>query len=312
MFLIFLLVIILFVFFLTILIKNLNTKNSNLNEENYSDQDKENTIQQKMEKYNNFLNILKNLKYKKSIKRFEIPIYYINLEKSKDRDNEMINQKNKYNLFLQRIEGVYGKNLQDTKKGEFFLTPDKKINFINKFLNVKDEESVLGCTLSHIKAIYTAFINNNEIAMIVEDDTSFITFNHWSRKIGQIIKKAPLDWEIINLFHFCEKEKNNKFKSNKDLCFSTTCYIINRKGMNKLIYSVLKDNCIILEKTKKNIEQNDKLDADFFIYNLVESYHYNGKLLIFPNILFESTIHPDHFEVQLNNTLSKITNFLKI
>ena len=267
MFLIFLLLIILFVIFLTIFIKNLISNNSNQEKENYSDQEKENTIQQKMKKYNNYLNILKNLKYKKSNKRFEIPIYYINLEKSKDRDNEMINQKNKYNLFLHRIEGVNGKNLQDTKKGEFFLTPSKKINFVNKFESVTDEASVIGCTLSHIKAIYTAFINNNEIAMIVEDDISFITFNHWSRKIGQIIKKAPLDWEIINLFHFCEREKTNKFKSN--LCLSTACYLINRKGMNKLINSVLKDNCIIIEKTNK--EKDDYPDADFYIYNLVES-----------------------------------------
>ena len=88
MFIIFLLLIILFVIFLTIFIKNLISNNSNQEKENYSDQEKENTIQQKMKKYNNYLNILKNLKYKKSNKRFEIPIYYINLEKSKDRDNE--------------------------------------------------------------------------------------------------------------------------------------------------------------------------------------------------------------------------------
>ena len=145
--------------------------------------------------------------------------------------------------------------------------------------------------------------------MILEDDISLITYNHWSYKLDKIIKKAPLDWRIINLYHFCKKEKNIKFiLNNEETCGSTVCYIINKKGIDEIINSVFKENTIIIEKN----DMHNKIPSDYYIYNLVKTYHYNGKVMLFPDLTLQSTIHSDHFQFQLNNTIEKIQKFLKL
>ena len=274
-------------------------------------------INHKVYKYNQddfdkYVNILKKIDYKIPKKNFKIPMYYINLEKSKDRNDAMLKQKKEFNLPLERVEAVNGYELESTKNDSFFIKPSQKINFINLFSETENFKATIGCTLSHIKAIHTALENDDKLAIIMEDDTSLITYNHWSKKIKKIIKKAPPSWRIINLYHFCQNKISNTFISNmENTCASASCYIINNKGMRELIDLVKINNSIVLKKTKKAKHPDvDVLAADFFLFNLVETYHYNGKILIFPNIKLQSTIHVEHYEVQLDNVLKKINKFL--
>ena len=235
--------------------------------------------------FNRYKNLLKKIDYGIPKNNFKIPMYYINLEKSKDRNDAMLKQKKKYNLPLERVDAVNGYEFKDTKNDSFFITPGQKINFLNMFPDIVNIKPLIGCTLSHIKAIYTALEHNDDLAIIMEDDTSLITYNHWSEKLEKIIKKAPPSWRIINLYHFCHNKLGEKFISNKqNTCASASCYIINNKGMRELIDLVKINNTIVLKKTEKAKEPDaDVLAADFFLYNLVETYHYNGKILIFPN-----------------------------
>ena len=77
--------------------------------------------------------------------------------------------------------------------------------------------------------------------------------------------------------------------------------------MRELIDLVKINNTIVLKKTEKAKEPDaDVLAADFFLYNLVETYHYNGKILIFPNMKLQSTIHVEDYQFQLNIVLKKI------
>lgn len=262
--------------------------------------------------YNRYINILKKIDYGNPKKNFKIPMYYINLEKSKDRNDAMLKQKKKYNLPLERVDAVNGYEFKDTKNDSFFIKPSQKINFINLFPDIENIKPIIGCTLSHIKAIHTALENDNKLAIIMEDDTSLITYNHWSKKIKKIIKKVPPSWRIINLFHLCHNKKSQKFISNKEnTCSSAVCYIINKKGMRELIDLVKINNTIVLKKTENAKEPDaDVLAADFFLYNLVETYHYNGKILIFPNMKLQSTIHVEDYQLQLNSVVKKIKKFL--
>jgi len=261
--------------------------------------------------FDQYLNQLKSLDYGTPKKNLNLPMYYINLEKSKDRDKEMMSQQKEHNLPLQRINGVNGNDFESTTNGEITLNSFKKINFINKFEDVAGENSkpVLGCTLSHLKAIYAAFVNNEEMAMILEDDTSFVTYNHWSNKIDEIVKNAPSDWRIINLFHFCDKSKDTRYISNDEsTCLSTTCYLINKKGITEIINSVFQNNTIILQQNQRN----NILPADYYIYGLVKTYHYDGDILIIPNLNLQSTIHTDHYNYQFMKTAQQIENFLQL
>ena len=262
--------------------------------------------------YNKYIDILRKIDYGKPKENLKIPMYYINLEKSKDRNDAMLKQKKEYNLPLERVEAVNGYEIKDTKNDSFFIKPQQKINFINFFTEPDISKPLIGCTLSHIKAIHTALENDDKLAIIMEDDTSLITYNHWSKKIIKIIKKAPPSWRIINLFHLYHNKKSQKFISNKEnTCASAVCYIINNKGMKELIDLVKINNTIVLKKTGKAKEPDaDVLAADFFLYNLVETYHYNGKILIFPNMKLQSTIHIEDYQLQLNSVVKKIKKFL--
>jgi len=262
--------------------------------------------------YDRYIDILKNINYGNPKKNFKIPMYYINLEKSKDRNDAMLQQKKEYNLSLERVEAVNGYKLKSTQNDSFFITPGQKISFINLFSDFENIKPLIGCTLSHIKAIYTALENDDELAIIMEDDTSLITYNHFSKNINKIIEKAPPSWRVINLYHFCNSNKSQKFISNKEnTCASALCYIINNKGMKELIDLVKINDRIVLKKTGKAGEPGaDVLAADFFLYNLVETYHYNGKILIFPNMKLQSTIHVEDYDFQLNIVVKKIKKFL--
>ena len=165
--------------------------------------------------YNKYIDILRKIDYGKPKENLKIPMYYINLEKSKDRNDAMLKQKKEYNLPLERVEAVNGYEIKDTKNDSFFIKPQQKINFINFFTEPDISKPLIGCTLSHIKAIHTALENDDKLAIIMEDDTSLITYNHWSKKIIKIIKKAPPSWRIINIFHLYHNKKSQKFISNK-------------------------------------------------------------------------------------------------
>jgi len=90
----------------------------------------------------------------KYVDKIKMPVYYINLEKSTSRNDFIQAQLKKYGIQGNRIGAIYGKDLV-FERDTIQLSDDKDIEFINTFTNSTPGE--LGCTLSHIKAIYTAF-----------------------------------------------------------------------------------------------------------------------------------------------------------
>jgi GR25 family glycosyltransferase involved in LPS biosynthesis len=216
---------------------------------------------------------------------YNIPIYYINLDKSLDRNKDMIEQFKKYNIQnYTRIKAITPSDIPEI---------NKKI-----YSNVcKDNtELELACLYSHLKTIHTAYINNNEYALILEDDAII----HRLINFKNLFKTAPFDWEILQL-HVINYQM---FNINKDLWlpykeghWSTAAYVINRKGMNN-----------ILSKIFLNYNKERKLEdfilnrytlslylpcvADFTIYNIAKTYSCND--LLFTSPATTSTIHPDH------------------
>lgn len=57
-----------------------------------------------------------------------------------------------------------------------------------------------GCTFSHIKAAYQAFIDEEQTALIVEDDISLEDVHRWPETIQEIVAEAPADWGILQLW----------------------------------------------------------------------------------------------------------------
>lgn len=237
-----------------------------------------------------------------------VPIYYINIEHHTCRNKYMINQGTFFNIQLNRIDGVYGKNKKidiDT----FEIYPGYNIQYINKYKT--GSKSELGCTLSHIKAIFNAYYNGNNVALIVEDDVSFSLVPFWKTSIKDIIDDIPKDWEIITLYSHCSINKSHTYEKFTDdfSCVGAVAYLINKKGMKNIIERIISDNIIVLGKDYTG----NNLVADSLIYNMANStYHYLKYQLFYTYNIdsLNSTIHKNHTKYHVERSLTTIIPYL--
>jgi hypothetical protein len=98
------------------------------------------------------------------------------------------------------------------------------------------------CISSHLKAIHTAYHQNDQYALIAEDDSIIKNIN-WNK----LINSAPKDWEILQMHVCCLsatsgnqlqqhlKDENTLWIHTQDIIPSMAFYIINRDGMYKLL-----------------------------------------------------------------------------
>lgn len=245
---------------------------------------------------------IKTTNQKLSIKeKINIPIYYINLDKNTDRKEFMETQLKNNNITnYHRISGVYGVNITDINGG----TVDG-INFKNENPDLTLPE--IGCTLAHLKAIFTAYENNEENAIIMEDDCSLVLVPLWKNDLQTIINEnIKKDWEIANLFTFScqdqyiEKYDNYAFNYFSNCVGNGACvYVINRKGM-KTLYDKFYN-----QKTKTYLV-NSVADVQPFVNT--KTYFINIPLFIPADDILPSTIHTHHQNFHtyfINNILVK-------
>ena len=176
----------------------------------------------------------------------DIPIYYINMDKDKDRNENMKINLEKYSSNFKRISAINGKKISDLRGDEIdgikFKVPKNR---------KRPTRNEMGCLLSHIKTIEQIEKDNNDIAIIFEDDIEFTYIDKWDDTIENIIKNAPSDWSIIKLhtnnYRFTEiliksYNRDKKYYEGYPVRenYSTAAYIINKKTIE-----LLKQNIII-------------------------------------------------------------------
>lgn len=218
---------------------------------------------------------------------YNVPIYYINLDKSINRNKLMIEQLTKYNIKnYKRIRAV---------SPQVISTDNKKIySQVCPYQN----ELEFACLLSHLKTIHTAYMNNNKYALILEDDVII----HRMVDFNNLLKTTPNDWEILQL-HVLNADVYDKNKSlwipYKQINWSMAAYLINRKGMEHVLSECFTnyktDN---FEELKINWDTFSKLQpcvSDFTIYNIAKVYSCNDLLFRVPTE--ESTIHNHHLPI---------------
>jgi len=196
-----------------------------------------------------------------------IPIYYINLKRSVARNEKMIETFNKYNIknYI-RIEAVDGTILDLT-------------TILNYNKNITKYE--VACSLSHIKAIDKAYNDNCDYAIIMEDDCNFEYLKYKKIPIIDLFNEIS-DCELLQLAIICRQDHNlnivktmDKYK--KGYRNSTAAYIINKKGMEKIINYY---------KNNKQIEA-----ADYYLYNGINSYYCYPYFTYYYSSDFRTTIH---------------------
>ena len=202
-------------------------------------------------------------------------IYWINLEKSVDRKQCMLQQLSK-NKFHKRIEGII----------------EPEFNF-NIKLSSKNEAA---CLNSHMKAMKESLDDNfYDFAIICEDDINFRNMELFYERIFYYIKTAPKDWDILQLFNINLSLLNTNVKSTdlltwskwKSSNYSTMIYIVKKQAIKN-----------ILSKFDKYNFKKQRSIADDFIYRYVKTY--SVKLPYFlENVEFNSEIHVDHIPMHI-------------
>lgn len=227
-------------------------------------------------------------------------IYWINLDKSVDRKLYMETQFQKCNLENTRIKAIQVDDLP-----------------LIKFENSKRMTPVeFACLSSHFKALYEGCKNNDDWFVIMEDDIVIPQ----SINFEKIVNSAPSDWGILQLFiihheqinnlYTVYKSKNIKWYEWNDKNHSTGCYIITKKCAQNILSKFVKiQDDKITEIDLTNCQS--LYMADYLLYYSNNTYT-STYPIVYNNIQFISTIHPDHFIHHFNsyNNCLKIYNEL--
>lgn len=202
-----------------------------------------------------------NKLYSAEYQNNKIKLYYINMDKSIERNKRFLERMDKFNNYdITRIKAI---------------TPNELSNFniqspLLCSLFMKPAE--FSCTLSHLIAIETSYNNNDQYSLISEDDLIINKNINWN----YLISKLPYDWDIIQMHtshmpHFNNYTKYNIFKNNwllksNSTLPSTALYLISNKGMKKILNRY---------KIKNNITLNNHSKycvADNLLYSNVNRY----------------------------------------
>lgn len=222
-------------------------------------------------------------------------IYYINLERSKERRQQM-EELFKNPVFIgkpvERIEAVDGKNP---------ITPvfDKLV--INQKRNTKLEYA---CLLSHLNAIRTfAESPLYENALIFEDDITLEFKKYWRKSLRTIIDEAPADWEIIQLCYItsgvlrADYTLNNYQRNRYGGIASMAAYIINKKAAKKLM-----DEMYDPVSNKYTLMNYHTHEADHYLYKVLRTYTYRYPYFIYPTVN-TSTLHPEDLNSHIRSKM---------
>lgn len=230
-----------------------------------------------------------------------IPVYWINLSNSIDRRNKMISQ-----FFDQGI-------------------PNRRIEAIHH------EKPLIGCCYSHIKAIHTAWIEGNELAIICEDDVNFSNGSQIFTRINNVLTTLPEsikdDWDILQIQytepHFSKALHDyiNRIRDNdkaielenrviKGYLYGAVAYLINRKGMDKFLKLMTINSSEDLSKyTIIATFDHPRAHSEELIYRYINSY-----MSVFPILNYmasDSLINSTHTYFIVNEINRTIANQIR-
>ncbi len=217
-------------------------------------------------------------------------LLWINMDRSKDRYDNMMKHLVNVNVPLIRIPGIDGDNLT-----EYNIIKNKNYNNLTKY--------ELGCLLSHIKTINHIVTLEGNYFLVLEDDIDFNILSLHKESIDDIIKSAPNDFDILKLSSTDIKHDNTeryrlwRNKRNIEFSGSTVAYIITKKAAIEISKHMDINNNIHNTNTILNF-------ADIFIYRLVKTYNYIYSYFL--STCSESIIHPDHLDFQRYSYMNQV------
>jgi len=200
------------------------------------------------------------------------PLYFINLDRHKDRLDYMNFMLSNSGVKYKRVAALDGQENPD------YLSPFLKLEPTPDFFRIVscNTQSLYrwGCLISHLKAIKAAYEDGCEYAFISEDHVEIDFYLKNINKFNKIISKAPKDYEVIQLYcsnsDFYQNwrkrlDKESYFTKWNRQNYGAVIYLINRYGMSKILDLSTKNGDLEFTESEYYV-------ADFYIYNLLNTY----------------------------------------
>ena len=199
-----------------------------------------------------------------------VELYYINLDKSKDRNKKMIKQLNNLGINYNRFNAYNGKNINENKLNNNRLFQDFDIiNYEGSIYNKK--KGSLGNYISQLTCWYNFYLNSKKPYIMVMEDDIIIDKKFNSKIVYEYLKLLEKeDWKMLKFFCF-NKRIGPEFKNKlvKATCnkinFRATqntgmqCYIVNKKYIKKIISELLPINNETFDWKIKYIMMNNDI-----------------------------------------------------
>lgn len=258
------------------------------------------------------------------------PIYAINMKQSKARRNNLQKQFDKYNIknykFINAIDGskITTMNNSQRKPAKNYTNKSKYVSYKvgDTLFKIREPDyasnSEVGCTLSHLKAIETAYNDNLDKVIIVEDDIDLLPIKTWRKTLDELLDTAPNDWEAI----YDAFIRDTYYNKNIDFIkysiikpHGAWFYVINRRGMKTLLNKFKQDNYYILDAYKNKLTNGGQtgIAADLYIPYQINAY--NTKMILTrPNnnkLDMDSTIHTNHTDGHIHESNNRINKIYK-
>ena len=214
------------------------------------------------------------------------PVYYINLDAQPERKVYMENQFKEWGITnYTRISGY------DGRKGDLREFIDGK--YPNE---LKGRGPVIGCALSHLKAIKHWLLHSDEpVLMVMEDDCDLEVVKQWPFNWKDFYEKLPYNYDVVQLSIInplgMQMRLHRRFAND----YSAACYLIKRHYAQKLVNMHIRG-----EKYKLDNGVKPDPGAEMLIYN-------SGVVFSIPLFLFEVDLesaiqtkeHIDHYHVPI-------------
>lgn len=233
-------------------------------------------------------------------------VFWINLKRSPERKTTMENLFKNHNIDRNtRIDAIDGKSVD-------FLQ-----FVINDLTAIKATRAEIGCTLSHLTAILTAYESNLSEAIILEDDARFTQESFaLTMKSLKLINNPNLEilqlvWILGDQEHLLKKvfdayERGCLAIPHEQNIYCTAAYYINRKGMESILNKHFDINCRKFQLNGCRYE--NKIQADNLIFGVNNNVFTLTKPCFSYDKVLLSTIEPKNrvFHTQSLSLIEKL------
>lgn len=218
-------------------------------------------------------------------------IYYINMDRSTDRNTHMrkvFEDPIFQDIPVERVKGIDGKQENILNYLDFHMCS----------MNPRMMDTEYGCTLSHFRAIHQFAMTDDPVGLIVEDDLSVEFVPFWKKSVEEVVAGAPADWEVIQLsyilFDTLPSGGYDPWEMHKNFC-GTAAYLIRNEAAKRLIQYLCRNSSPVMPKYCLGPEIPYYHHADRFLYTFLKTYSYGPPLFTYRDNN-DSIIHPDHVD----------------